>query len=602
MPDFTSPATTSGAFQARLAALAFERENAAAYREWSRMSPQERHAAMTQPDVLLAVVTHAAHLLAQHGDAASEGEGFAAEMRARLDAVAADLRAAQREFPREWFQALERWAGSALDHLHFDLAAHALRLAFDTGAVRYPGLFQALRASEAELYARSGLAENAAEIALWYVRRPYLLPERRKLPQVYPRLMAALLFTGHVDEHRQLLWCGLREAYLRPDSRDWFAKKIRTAYRGYLNVFFRSGARLDDRAQLLAHLLFSAARGVRPLRLLRLHRPLYWMAAALGYELSWRSIRHAARDAAAAPLNAILVTRAMGGIGDLLMMTPGLCALARAYPEAEIHFAVPRQFFPLLAGNREFSCIDIESASLDPGRYRAWFDLTDCPAARFEGRHVPNVRVGRIELFARAFGFPVRKVRGAAARPRYVVSPAEQHAAEQEVAPLRRAGRPLVGLQWQAADSYRDYPHNDELLRLLAARCNVLVFGTRGLPVAASEAVRVVARPLREAFALAAQCDVLVGPDSSFLHLAGALEKPMVLVAGPVNGVLRAKPYPSVVPIVPSRRDFPCAPCWRNENIDCYLSGRRESVCLRSIAPGAVAAKVFSLLVEKKAC
>ena len=35
---------------------------------------------------------------------------------------------------------------------------------------------------------------------------------------------------------------------------------------------------------------------------------------------------------------------------------------------------------------------------------------------------------------------------------------------------------------------------------------------------------------LGEAFALAAQCDVLVGPDSSFLHLAGALEKPMVLV------------------------------------------------------------------------
>jgi ADP-heptose:LPS heptosyltransferase len=237
---------------------------------------------------------------------------------------------------------------------------------------------------------------------------------------------------------------------------------------------------------------------------------------------------------------------------------------------------------------------------VDPARYRAWFDLTDCPAARIESRQVPNVRVGRIEIFARALGVSARKQTGAAARPRYSINAAEQAAAEQQVDALRRTGRPLVGLHWEAAESYRNYPHNTELLRLLAARCNVLVFGARGGP-AETESVRVVSRPLREAFALAAQCDVLVGPDSSFLHLAGALGKPMVLVAGPVDGALRAKPYPSVVPILPSRRDFPCAPCWRNESINCYLSGQRESVCLRSIAPAAVAARVFSLLPHGQA-
>jgi ADP-heptose:LPS heptosyltransferase len=299
-----------------------------------------------------------------------------------------------------------------------------------------------------------------------------------------------------------------------------------------------------------------------------------------------------------APLNAILVTRAMGGIGDLLTMTPGLHALKRAYPGTPIHFAVPRQFIALFDGNEDFSCVDIESSALDPARYRAWFDLTDCPAARIESRQAPNVRVGRIEAFARALGLPARAVQGAAARPCYFITPSERLAAERAARSLRRHGRPLVGLQWQAADTYRDYPHSAELLQMLAARCDVIVFGARGMPGTATAGVHPVCLPLREAFALAAQCDVLVGPDSSFLHLAGALEKPMVLVAGPIDGALRARAYPAVVPILPDRRQFPCAPCWRNENINCYLSGRRESVCLRTIAPAAVAAQVFSLAMS----
>jgi ADP-heptose:LPS heptosyltransferase len=575
----------------RLAALAFEREHAAAYHEWQRLDWKTRRAAMADANVLLSVVTQAARL---SGAKEAEAERFAAEIQSLLSDVAADLRAARRDFPPEWFQALERWAGAALDGLNFDCAAKTLELAFDTGAAQHPGLFQALRASEAELRARSGPLEQAAEIALWYARRPYLLPERRKLPQVYMRLLAALLLTGHIKEHRVLLWSGLREAYLRPALRSWFAQKIRRTYRGYLKALFRSGARFGDRVQLLAHLAFAGARRVWAFRVLRLHRPLYWMGVVLGYELNRRNGRHIARGRT--PLNAILVTRAMGGIGDLLMMTPGLCALARAHPGSEVHFAVPRRFLPLFSGIDEFSCIDIESPSLDPARYRAWFDLTDCPAARKESRQLPNVRVGRIEIFARALGVPAWKVRGSAARPRYVITPAERLAAEQETEPLRRTGRPLVGLHWHAAESYRDYPHNVELLRLLAERCNVLVFGARSQPATAIAGVRFVAHPLRAAFAQAAQCDVLVGPDSSFLHLAGALGKPMVLAAGPVDGMLRAKPYPSVVPIVPNRRDFPCAPCWRNESINCHMSGRRESVCLRSIAPATVAATVFSLL------
>ena len=286
----------------------------------------------------------------------------------------------------------------------------------------------------------------------------------------------------------------------------------------------------------------------------------------------------------------------MGGIGDLLMMSPGLRALREANPGVPIHLAIPGQYFPLFEGNDDFVCIDIESAGLDPERYRAWFDLTDCPAARVESRQAPNVRIGRIELFARAMGLDAAAIRGARARPIYVVSPAERSRAGAAAAAIRQRGRPLVGVQLEAAETYRNYPHNVELQRLLAQRCTVLAFGTRVPADPAIDGVHPVQLSLREAFALAGQCDLLVGPDSSFLHLAAALDKPMVLIAGPVDGKLRAREYPTVKAIVPDRRQFPCAPCWRNESINCYLSGRRESVCLRSISPESVAAHVYARL------
>src|SRR5262245_25871196 len=88
----------------RLAAFAFEREHAAAHREWSRLDPDAQRAAMADPDVLLSVVSHAAAQLAESG---ADAEHLGEEIRSLIDGVAADLRWARREFPLEWFQALE---------------------------------------------------------------------------------------------------------------------------------------------------------------------------------------------------------------------------------------------------------------------------------------------------------------------------------------------------------------------------------------------------------------------------------------------------------------------------------------------------------------
>ena len=88
---------------------------------------------------------------------------------------------------------------------------------------------------------------------------------------------------------------------------------------------------------------------------------------------------------------------------------------------------------------------------------------------------------------------------------------------------------------------------------------------------------------LRKAFALAHKCDVIIAPDSSFVHFAAAFDKPTIAIYGPIDGKVRTKSYPNCT-YVDSRKSLGCLPCWRNENIPCKLTGMRNSACLEGIA------------------
>ncbi|NIR63837.1 MAG: hypothetical protein GWN00_02390, partial [Aliifodinibius sp.] len=100
----------------------------------------------------------------------------------------------------------------------------------------------------------------------------------------------------------------------------------------------------------------------------------------------------------------ILITRAMGGIGDLLTMTPGIHALKQKYPAERIYLAIPKIYFPVFEHNPDMILIDIEKEPLNYTAYRKWYNFTDCPAARTEALSAPRVKKNRIDIFARALG------------------------------------------------------------------------------------------------------------------------------------------------------------------------------------------------------
>ncbi|OGW60322.1 MAG: hypothetical protein A2V83_07475 [Nitrospirae bacterium RBG_16_64_22] len=508
---------------------------------------------------------------------------WVAEMQAAFRESSSACRKGGRQPGPEWFQSLDAWANQMMAVGRFDAAEEALSLALDAGARRFPSQLQAIRATEAALCTLTGRHRKAAEIGTGYAMRSYLHPDRKLRPILYQRVIPALLLTGQMREYLTLLWRGLADVYRNPDVRDWFMDEIGKTYGGFWRAVLRADVSAGHRMALALLSMQRVTRRTPALNKTVLPALLYSLALGFLYVLKygWPGLPSTAiRGQSGKRADKILVTRAMGGIGDLLMMTPALAVLHARHPDKTIHFAVPEEFFPLFEGNTDVVCVDIESPELDPNDYGLWFDFTDCPAARVETMQAPNVRKDRIEIFARALG--VRTL--ARSRPVYVVVEGERERAGNRLTSLfGRTNRPLIGLQMRSAESYRDYPHMARLATLLAAEANVVAFHSDRIDGIESDGCKTISGlPIREVAALIERCDLVIAPDSAFVHLAAALDRPCLTITGPTDGRLRGRFGEA---IVPGRNDYPCAPCWRNEEKGCRLTGGKESLCLASISP-----------------
>lgn len=600
----TSAALLAEAYEANapihLGTVAYENYHAQVFHAWLNLDRDRRRDALRDRYVFLSVSlsagTHLANLLKLELARANE---FAAEL---LEALH-DLAQRPAGFVEEWFRGLEELAGSLTDRNYLPEARSVVALGFNTGVAKFPRIAQSMLLHAAYLDALVGRRDKAAKVALRLVRRPYLLPNRRDLPRLYQRLMYILSSSNHLAEYRLVLWKGVSLLYTDWALRDVFVGQIVKTYRGALRALLSWEVPIRYRLPVLLGEVARALAATPLLRWMRVHVPFRWLHLASLYVLDLVTVRRPLafrglskglfagalassrmrRMRRAAPRR-VLVTRAMGGIGDLLTMTPGLRALAVKLPKAQIDFAIPRSFHSVFDGFPAVRLLDINEEEIDLSSYQRWINLTDCPAGRLESRQYPNVRRNRIEIFARAMGISRWRLRRTTGfLPAYTVSEEETQWAARYLKQASSAGLPLIGVQPFAADTYRNWPYMEQLVERLARTNLVLVFHHEELSGYAFPNVIKVLQPLRRSVALAAQCDKLVVLDSSFLHFSAALGVPTVAIIGAISGRLRTRDYPNVHLLAPKKSEFPCHPCWRHEHKPCHLTNGRESICFRSI-------------------
>ncbi|MFN0157370.1 MAG: glycosyltransferase family 9 protein [Bacteroidota bacterium] len=498
--------------------------------------------------------------------------------------------------PRELFLSLQNWSEELTRLSLLQEALHYYDEGLALGIRKYPDMYIRSLIAKASVLNIIGNFREAQAILFSLATRPYVIPDRNLIPDVLFNLGREALLAGDIARYKNLLFRGLRHFHTRVENRKLFVEQITKTYRRSFKVAFDTRITLSDKAVFFLHRVYFAVDGVRALKALRITTALkaillgYVYCLNYGLRVSVTDLLANAQDYAP-PKRQIflkrrnaLVTRAMGGIGDLLMMTPGFHEFKKRHPRDEIHLAIPKRYFPVFEGNPDVKLVDIDKEQFDSFQYRRWFNFTDCPASRVESRTAPKVKQGRIEIFARALGINPSTVRRMDKRPRYFVLPEERAFQINFWKEHKLEDKNIIGIQLRSDEVYRDYPQMQQLVNRLVQDYHVLVFDAETIQGYDDERItKIDGLSMRRAFALASACNAIIAPDSSFVHLAAAFDLPCVALFGPIDGHIRTRHYPQCK-YLDSKERLGCAPCWRNEQIPCKLTDMRASVCMADIS------------------
>jgi lipopolysaccharide heptosyltransferase III len=338
----------------------------------------------------------------------------------------------------------------------------------------------------------------------------------------------------------------------------------------------------------------------------------------------------------------ILVVRA-GALGDTLMATPVLPALAERYPGASIDFLASERAAPLLAGNPHISqifalkwrnlprALSLEKRALVRRFRHASYDCA--VVLEHAGRYLDLVRrasPARILGFhetrfdpqlhstannLRAAGIDDWPARDLA--PQIFLDSLDREAARSALAPIDVSGRPnrkLVGLHAGYGPVGRRHKRRQdtrlrgwklenfvEVGRSLAGDGHLLALTgsiedrdavssvAAGLP--AGSFVDVAGRlSVRGLAAAIEMMDLLVSVDSGPAHIAAGIGTPLVVLWGP--GILQqTRPIGRAAPVTILRHPPPCAPCYGTP----LMKTCPRNICMEAIAPAEVLQAVETL-------
>jgi len=526
-------------------------------------------------------------------------------------------------YPRRLFESIVKVAEELVQLSEFDSACFFLKASLNMGINKFPELRTEVFYKLAHILNTQGNLTESEKYINKLLLYPYMINDRNKIAELLFKVCQINLKKGNIDDYKCNLFLGLRFFYTSLEYRKKIFKLLKNTYRNLFILLRSRQISLTNRVIFLIHWFYfllpdlsnSKLRFIQKIN----HKVLLGIIYLFNYSRKAESVKAFLRfenggnyslksHNSSLQINSnskrfrkekkILITRAVGGIGDLLTMTPGFHALKNKFPKHEIYLAIPRRYFPVFEGNPDVKLLDIESDFFSHFEYSRWYNFTDCPAARKESISAPEVKKSRIEIFAEALGIHAVTRAKMDKRPMYYINDSERKFADEHWKKLNLNGVKVVGIQLRSDETYRDYPFMEELVLDISQKYKVLLFDVEAIQGFQFEnVIKVQGLSLRRAFALAHKCDAIVAPDSSFVHFAAAYNIPTIGLFGPIDGRVRTKHYPNCT-YLDSKQHLGCIPCWRNENIPCKLTGMKVSECMKGIPVKVIVNELDKKLIK----
>jgi ADP-heptose:LPS heptosyltransferase len=291
----------------------------------------------------------------------------------------------------------------------------------------------------------------------------------------------------------------------------------------------------------------------------------------------------------------ILIKRRLGGIGDVIMSTPLIKALKTLIPHCHITYATDTSYAQgaladVILHNPYVDEL-VQFGTVDESSFDYSVDITSTGLSREKSGQIPP---NRIDLFAEEAGISIDND----PVPDYVLSEEEIVSGKELInSVVADLTRKIIVVQPRSNDMRRSWPaeHVNELCSMLSKDYSVIVLDW-GHSIDSwftnENCITLKNLDLNIAAAVIHHSDLIVCPDSSILHLAGALRKSIVTIFGPIPAICRINHYHDCVAI---QLKLPCSNCF-------YTPRCKDSdklTCLKKITPSMVHETIKNKLLGK---
>lgn len=291
-----------------------------------------------------------------------------------------------------------------------------------------------------------------------------------------------------------------------------------------------------------------------------------------------------------------IAVQRIGGFGDLILLSPVLREIKRRWPKCVLH-VVAMKYYGVVSLNLPFvdDVVSYPMATAKALGYDAWIFLENAAE-----RNPLAQETHMTDLFGKIAGIDEIEDK----RPALELTTNEKIWV-MEAYP-RIDGQRRICVQPVSSAKARNYPVElmSKVLQSLQDKgWEIFLMGAKGDigEVQARDGLRdltTAGLTFRQSCAVINNADCVLAPDSSLLHVAGALGIPAVGLYGPFPSDLRTRYCPSTITI---DGHGPCAPCFHHKgrmddfpaNAPCSKTGRCE--ILAGIKPEAVVNKIIKV-------